>query len=259
MLGTDRYRINLISSFLILLMTLYSCSSERKDKLRIAVAANLQFAVQELVNDFSNRTGVECEIIVSSSGKLTAQIIEGAPFDVFLSADMKYPQELYNRNFTILEPDVYAYGNLILWTLHNDITPELETLFSDRVRFIAVGNPKTAPYGVSAIEVIKSLGMQEKLSKKLVYGESIAQTNQFIISKSVDLGFTSKSVVMSKQMKGQGHWTEIDKRLYSPMAQGMVVLKSRKDFESQANQFREYILSSDGKEILHKFGYDMKH
>ena len=257
--STKLYRNILFSSCCFLIVLLFSCHTEHKDKLRIAVAANLQFAMKELVHDFSERSGVECEIIVSSSGKLTAQIIEGAPFDLLLSADMKYPQELYKRNLTRFPPEIYAYGNLILWTLHEDVTPNLESLLSEKASYIAIGNPKTAPYGISALEVIRSIGIEDKLEKKLVYGESIAQTNQFIISKSVDLGFTSKSVVMSSQMKGRGQWAEIDKKLYSPMAQGMVVLKNRKAFEAKAIQFRDYMLSSEGKEILHKFGYDMKH
>ncbi len=259
MLSIHLYRKTLFLSSCILMALLLSCNKEHKDKLRIAVAANLQFAIKELADDFSQRSGVECEIIISSSGKLTAQIIEGAPFDLLLSADMKYPQELYNRKFTLFQPDIYAYGNLILWTLHEDVEPELETLLSEQITHIAIGNPKTAPYGVSAMEVLRKFGIEEAVQKKLVYGESIAQTNQFIISRSVDLGFTSKSVVMSSQMKDRGQWSEIDKDLYSPMAQGMVVLKSRKAFESKAIQFRDYVLSSEGKEILHKFGYDMKH
>jgi len=257
--GIFLFRIIRFFSSCILLVFLFSCNTEHKDKLRIAVAANLQFAIQDLVDDFSERSGVDCEIIVSSSGKLTAQIIEGAPFDLLLSADMKYPQELFKRGFTLFQPDTYAYGNLILWTLHDDVLPELQTLTSDQISYIAIGNPKTAPYGVSALEVIRRIGIEESIRNKLVYGESISQTNQFIISKSVDLGFTSKSVVVSSRMKDRGLWMEIDKNLYSPMAQGMVVLKSREAFQSKAIQFRDYILSSEGKEILHKFGYDMKH
>ena len=259
MLRTNFYPKILFSSCFFLIVLLFSCNTEHKDKLRIAVAANLQFAMQELVYDFSERSGVECEIIVSSSGKLTAQIIEGAPFDLLLSADMKYPQELYKRNLTLFPPEIYAYGNLILWTLHEDITLNLEYLLSEDVSHIAIGNPKTAPYGASAMEVIQKIGIEKAIQKKLVYGESIAQTNQFIISEAVDLGFTSKSVVMSARMKDKGVWKEVDKDLYKPMAQGMVVLKSRKAFEAKAIQFRDYMLSSEGKEILHKFGYDMKH
>lgn len=259
MLSVRLNRKILFSSSIVILVLLWSCRIEPKDKLRIAVAANLQFVIQDLVDDFSERSGVDCEIIVSSSGKLTAQILEGAPFDILLSADMKYPQELYKRDFTLFEPEIYAYGNLILWTLHENVTPDLKTLISEQTKYIAIGNPKTAPYGVSALEAIKKSGMEKSIRNKLVYGESISQTNQFIISKSVDLGFTSKSVVMSAQMKNKGLWTEIDKNLYSPMAQGMVVLKSREAFKAKAIQFRDYILSSEGKEILHKFGYDLKH
>lgn len=242
-----------------LLVGLFSCQNQDQSKLRIAVAANLQFVIKDLVEDFSERTGVPCEIIVSSSGKLTAQIIEGAPYDVFMSADMKYPEELFNKDQTHSAPDIYAYGKLILWTLNKDIHPVLETLKSDKVSYIAIGNPKTAPYGFAAMEVIRGSGLEEVLKNKLVYGESIAQTNQFIISESVDLGFTSKSVVMSSQMKDKGVWTDIDKDLYSPLEQGMVILRSRQEFKEKAMLFQNYILSSEGKEILSKFGYDLNY
>ena len=131
MLSIPLYRKILFLSSILSIAFLLSCNTDHKDKLRIAVAANLQFAIQELVDDFSQRSGVECEIIISSSGKLTAQIIEGAPFDLLLSADMKYPQELYKRKLTLFPPDIYAYGNVILWTLHEDVVPELENLLSE--------------------------------------------------------------------------------------------------------------------------------
>jgi molybdate transport system substrate-binding protein len=244
-----------LSFFLIVLI---SCSSKQDDKLTIAVAANLQFAIEDLVEKFSEQTGLECEIIVGSSGKLTAQIIEGAPFDLFLSADLKYPKTLYERGFTEFEPDIYAHGNLILWTLRKDIEPDLESLTKKDVRHIAIGNPKTAPYGLSAMEVIKRLGIEASIRNKLVFGESVSQTNQFIISEAADLGFTSKSVVMSPQMHNQGSWKEIDKSLYQPMAQGMVILKAREAFRTKSIQFRDFILSEEGKEILHKFGYQIE-
>lgn len=243
---------------IICLSLLHACTSVHDDKLRIAVAANLQFVIGELTDEFFDETGIECELIVSSSGKLTAQIFEGAPYDLFLSADMKFPTELYNKGFTVYKPDIYAYGKLVLWTMQEGVKPELTWLSSEEVTYIALGNPKTAPYGLSAMEVIEHLGIKEALEGKLVFGESIAQTNQFIISKSVDLGFSSKSVVLSPRMKNHGSWTEIDKSLYSPMAQGMVVLKSREAFREKAILFREFLLSSKGKNILHKFGYDIE-
>ena len=245
--------------FLIASVLLFSCSSEKKDKLTIAVASNLQFVIGELVDNFNRQSGIECEVIIGSSGKLTAQIIEGAPFDLFMSADMKYPNELYRRGFSHKEPVIYAFGNLILWTVKDGVDPDLKSLATERIRHIAIGNPKIAPYGVSALEVIQRIGIENDIKEKLVFGESVSQTNQFIISEAADLGFTSKSVVMSRKMKQRGSWKEIDKTLYEPIEQGMVILKGRESLKSSALLFRDYILSVEGKKILHKFGYDIKY
>ncbi len=252
--GNTSHKILSLGS-LIVFFVMISCGSKQDDKLTIAVAANLQFAMEDLVVKFSDQTGLECEIIVGSSGKLTAQIVEGAPFDLFLSADLKYPKELYKKGFTVQKPVIYAYGNLILWTLKKDINPDLESLTLKDVRHIAIGNPKTAPYGVSAMEVINRMGIEESIRDKLVFGESVSQTNQFIISEAADIGFTSKSVVMSPQMQNHGSWKEVDTSLYQPMAQGMVILKARESFETKSIQFMDFMLSKEGKEILHKFGY----
>ena len=236
----------------------YSCNTEKKDSLRIAVASNLQFVMTELVQEFSENTGIDCEVIVGSSGKLTAQIIEGAPFDLLLSADVKYPNELYDKGFATDQPKVYAYGNLILWTVVEGLSPDLDSLASERIKYIAVGNPKTAPYGVAALQVLNNTGVFNSVNDKIVYGESVSQTNQFILSQAADLGFTSKSVVLSPQMINKGSWKEIDKELYEPMAQAMVVLKNRKEYTIKAIQFKDFILSAKGKKILHKFGYNVK-
>ena len=120
---------------------------------------------------------------------------------------------------------------------------------------MALGNPKTAPYGVASMSVIHRLNLQDQLEGKLVFGESIGQTNQFIISGAADLGFTSKSVVLSNKMKGIGAWIEIDQNLYQPIAQGMVLLTGRNQFMEEAIKFKDFLLSDEGKGILHKFGY----
>jgi len=257
-MGVRRARpFGFFSIYFIAVLILLSCSQNQSEKLTIAAAANMQFAVAELTKVFSEQTGIECETVTSSSGKLTAQIIEGAPFDVFLSADMKFPKELYIRGLTMNEPLVYAYGNLVLWTLKNDVEPVIESLSHENIKHIAMGNPKTAPYGISAKEVLHNTGLEEKLQNKLVFGESISQTNQFIISMVADIGFTSKSVVLSSIMKGQGDWKEIDKKLYRPIAQGIVIINSRNIFQKEAIQFKDFLLSAKGKEILYKFGYQV--
>ena len=241
--------------YLIIFILLVSCETENKQVFTIAAASNLQFVIEDLVEEFSKLTEVECQIVLSSSGKLTAQIMEGAPFDLFLSADMKYPTELFKEGLTLSEPFTYAYGNLVLWSVNEEIRLDLDLLSSEDLDFVALGNPKTAPYGVAAMNVINGLGLKDQLREQLVYGESIGQTNQFIISGAADLGFTSKSVVLSEKMKDVGTWIEIDRSLYDPIAQGMVLLAGRDQFRVEANKFKDFLLSEEGKVILHKFGY----
>jgi len=244
--------------FFILLGFFSSCKTEKKDSLRIAVASNLQFVITDLVDAFFEKTGIDSEVVIGSSGKLMAQIVEGAPFDLLLSADVKYPNELYDQGFTLDQPEVYAYGSLILWTVKEGLKPSLDSLISRQIKYVAVGNPKTAPYGVAALQVLKNTEMYGYISDKIVLGESISQTNQFIISQAADVGFTSKSVVLSSKMINRGSWIEIDEELYEPMAQAIVVLKNRRAYKSKALQFKDFILSAEGKEILHKFGYNVK-
>ncbi len=241
----------------ILFLLCYGCRQRESEKLMIATAANMHFPMKELVQVFTENTGIECETVISSSGILTAQIREGAPYDIFVSADMKYPTELYKNGFTLSAPEIYAYGKLILWTLYNELDPSIELLASDSIRHIALANPKTAPYGVAAIEVLDHAGIYEKVEKKLVFGESISQTSQFVVSKAAEIGFTAKSVVLSPDIEDKGNWTEVDTKYYTPIAQGVVILKNRKKWANQAKKFYEFLFSEKGKEILDKFGYSV--
>lgn len=257
----DNGRCRISRFFLIFftgLLFASSCVQQPTDKLTIAAAANMQYAIEELTRVFSEETGILCEVVISSSGKLTAQVVGGAPFDALLSADMKYPKLLFQKGLTIDEPVIYAYGNLVLWTLKEGIDPVIDSLSQDRVTHIAMGNIKTAPYGISAMQAIKNSGNLENIRDKLVFGESISQTNQFIISKVADIGFTSKSVVLSPGMKDRGTWKPVDRKLYEPIAQGIVILNSRDQFQREAMQFRDFLLSVKGKEILYKFGYEVE-
>lgn len=241
----------------ITILSLISCNRAKPDTFTIAAAANMQFAVAELASVYTKQTGNVCDIVTSSSGKLTAQVIEGAPFDILLSADMKFPEEIFKKGLSLEKPIIYAYGNLVLWTLKDNVEPNLDYLRQENIKHIAMGNPKTAPYGISAMEVLMHTGMNEELKDKLVFGESISQTNQFIVSRVADIGFTSKSVVLSSLMKDQGVWKEIDKDFYSPIAQGLVILNNRETFQKEAKQFKDFVLSTKGKEILIKFGYEV--
>lgn len=223
--------------------------------LTIAVSANMQHAMEELAQTFTDSTGFPCELVVASSGKLTAQIIEGAPFDLFLSADMKYPEKIFSRGMAYGKPEVYAHGYLVFWSLDKEQDLSESGLLSDRVNHIAIANPETAPYGAAALNLLKAMGIFEQVQGKLVYGESIAQTNQFILSGTAEAGITARSVVLSPAAANRGRWTEADSSLYKPIAQGLVVLKNDKQSLDRALAFSAFLRSPSAKEILHKFGY----
>ena len=246
-----------ISTFLVVLAGLLNMSCHTKDSpsLTIAVAANMQFAMEALTAAFTNETGIACETVTSSSGKLTAQIIGGAPIDLFVSADMKYPNTLFESGVTVEPPKVYAYGKLVLFTMVDNIDPTMEMLKEDDIRHIAIGNPKTAPYGRAAVEVLQHYKLYETLEDKLVYGESIGQANQFITTEAAELGLTAKSLVMAPKMRGKGKWIEIDTDIYSPIAQGVVILNNRSTNSEEAEAFYKFLFSEQGKEILVNFGY----
>lgn len=242
--------------FLFLVFLFNQCqTAEKTAPLTIATAANMQFAITELTEAFSQRTGITCQTVVSSSGKLMAQIQAGAPFDVFVSADMKYPTALFETRWTTAAPEVYAYGKLILWTTAPQLTPSLSVLSTDSIQHIAIANPKIAPYGEAALEVLTAYGLHQKIAHKFVMGESIAQTNQFILINAAEIGFTAQSVLYTPSLNNQGKWIALPDSLYTPIAQGVVCLKNGETRQAAAKQFYDFLFSNEGKSILAKFGY----
>lgn len=247
----------IIAMLLFCFTAFTGCHEKENDQLKIAVAANMQFAMKELVKSFKEETGIACDLIVGSSGQLTAQIKSGAPYDVFVSADMKYPSELFNTGYSNARPAIYAFGKLVIWSMTDSVQPSIDMLKSAAVKHIAVANPATAPYGAAAIEVLNHHHVYQEVKSKLVYGESISQTNQFIISKSAEVGFTAKSVVLSPEMKGKGNWTDINEPDYTRIAQGVVVLKHSGSHNTDAQKFYDFLFSPKAKDILGNFGYSV--
>lgn len=246
---------NLFTILSIGLIIIFSACSSSEKKLTIATAANMQFAMKALAETYTAETGNQVELVVSSSGKLTAQIRQGAPYDLFFSADTKYPQAIYEAGLGTDKPTTYAYGQLVLWSTNEEMQITTDLLTSDQVQHIAIANPKTAPYGAAAIMALKRLEVYDQVKSKLVYGESISQVNQFIISKAADVGFTAKSVVMSERMQNVGQWEEIRHLLHEPIAQAAVVLKTDRGLESEAQLFLQFVKSEKGLSILRNFGY----
>lgn len=245
----------------IIALLAFTTFGQNKGKVTVAVAANMQYAMNALKDKFEKETGIRLEVIISSSGKITQQIQEGAPYDVFVSADTKYPAELYKNKFATDSPKVYAKGLLVLWTARTDIKPkaDLKVLLADDVKKIAIANPKTAPYGVAAEEALKYYGIYDQVLSKLVYGESISQANQYITTLAADIGFTAKSVVLSDEMKGKGTWVDVDNKTYSPIAQAAVITKHGAETnKAAAEKFYAFLYSKSAKEIYKKYGYVVK-
>jgi molybdate transport system substrate-binding protein len=239
--------------YLFIFALLFGCSNKEEKKLLIATAANVQFAMKELIREFEYDTGIKCEMVLGSSGQLITQIKSNAPYDIFVSANMKYPNDLFENHLTLEKPKLYAKGILVLWSKNSGSKFTLGTLLSDSIKKIAIANPSIAPYGEAAVEVLKKMNFLEALNSKLIYGESISQVNQFIKSESVDAGFTSKSSVLSPELKDTGLWVEIDQSYYTPIEQGIVMIKGK--HEEQARQFYDFMLSEKGKNILSANGY----
>ncbi len=231
------------------------CGKQETPKITIAAAANNQYAIREITTRFTEKTGLECDLIIASSGKLTAQIVEGAPFDIFLAANMKYPEYIYTQGMAVKEPEIYAYGHLVLLNTEPSIEPKIELILDPSVRKIALANPRTAPYGVAAIQFLKNRQWLDSLDHKLVYGESISQTNQFMSTRAVDAGFTALSTVKKNQLNKIGKWVLIPQEEYDPIAQGVVLINRKGERNKAAEKFYAYLLSVEAAKILQDFGY----
>jgi molybdate transport system substrate-binding protein len=223
--------------------------------LKVAAAANLQSIIEVLQKDFKQKTGIDIDPIVGSSGKLVAQIKNGAPFDVFLSADMSFPESLYKESFSAKAPVVYAYGSLIICSSQDIGFENWErTLLTERIKKVAIANPSVAPYGLAAEELLRKNGILENIKSKTVYGESISQVNTYITTGVVDIGFTTQALVKDPANKTKLYWKVLDPKSYAPIQQGMVILKHAEN-NPDATKFYQYILSADAKRIFEKYGY----
>ena len=222
--------------------------------IHIAISSNLSFIIDKLIHKFHLiNPDIYIKKSIGSSGKLTAQIIHGSPYQLFLSADMDYPNILYNKGFAKVTPVVYAKGKLALLSRKNiDLKRGLILLLDKEVHKIAIANPKTAPYGKASLDAIKNFGIFKSVEKKIIYGESISQTLIYSM-RATDIGIVAKSSLYKSSIK-KYNWIEINQTLYKPIEQGMVVLN--KGFNnSDVWKFYNFILSNIGQEIFHKYGY----
>jgi molybdate transport system substrate-binding protein len=227
-------------------------------EITVAAAADLQFVMQDVAARFQKETGRNVKLTYGSSGNFFQQIQNGAPYDIFFSANLDYAKKLEGEGLT--EPGTfykYAVGKIVIWvpkasTL--DISSGLQCLLSPSVKQIAIANPQHAPYGQAAVAALKNENVYDKVSEKFILGENISQTASFVVSGSVDVGIVALSLALSPNMKDKGRYSEIPTRDYPPIEQACVVLKSSKQIDV-AKAFLNFMKTPIVAELLRADGF----
>ena len=236
---------------------LLATAQEAPGQIRVAAASDLQAALPDLIARFEKETGLSARATFGSSGNFFTQIQNGAPFDVFLSADIDYPRRLQAAG---LGKDVtlYATGRLVLWTRHDsgiDVRNGLASIADPRVRRIAIANPQHAPYGRAAASALRRQGIYDAVASRLVFGDNIAQTAQFVQSGNADVGIIALSLTSAPALKVAGTFVEIPASLHPPIEQGAIVLAGARD-AAAARRFVQFLVSAETRRYLADAGFD---
>lgn len=229
-----------------------------QDTLTVAAAADLQPVITEIAARFEKQSGVKVKLSFGSSGNFFAQVQNGAPYDLFFSADVDYPAKL-QRAGLIAPGSLYRYatGKIALWAPKGsaiDVGKGLSFLADNNVQKIAIANPSHAPYGRAAEAALKSAGVWDDVSSKLVMGENIAQTAQFVQSGNADIGILALSLVLTPAMKDRGKYFIVPQTFYPPLQQAAVILKSSQ-YKELAAKFLEYMKSGESRSLLQQYGF----
>lgn len=243
------------SPFLLLSVILFACTGEPspdESTLTIAVASNFAETAQELVIDFQERTGIETLLIPGSTGKLTAQIQQGAPYDVLLSADRRAPKFLSRKGLAVSETQLtYALGRLALYSrIPGFVDPTEGGVPEKPIEHLAIANPDLAPYGRAARETLHSLGEWERFESSLVRGESISQAWHFVESGNAELGFVALSQLNAGQKSKA--WI-VPARYHSPIEQDAILIEDLPN----ARRFLEFLQSAPTREKIRSHGYEL--
>lgn len=220
----------------------------------MAVASNFLVPMQEIAATFEAETGQTVHLASGSSGRLYAQIINGAPYHAFFSADQEKPALLIEEGLAEAQSLVtYAIGTLVLWSLEDDADP-FEELTNNRISRLAMANPRLAPYGMASMQILASLGLTNSYEKKSVLGENINQAYQFVMTGNADAGFIALSQLAANDELPQGRGWIVPLGLHDPIRQDGVLLDGGKEHET-AIRFLSYIKEEAAKVIIERFGY----
>lgn len=249
------------STILIITISLFSKTwIYAQQQANVVVAANLKTAMDSIKKIYELQNPEEkINVTYGASGKFYEQILSDAPFDVFFSADMSYPEKLKEKKLTVSPIQLYAIGKIAIWSKKVDSsTLQINSLLDVGIKKISIANPTTSPYGAKAVESMKYYKIYDKVKSKLVYGENITQTAQFIAFGAAEIGIIALSDILSPSLKIEnGKYYIIPQSSYSPLKQGCVVLKHGKN-NKVASKFYDFISSDKAIAILTYYGYDQK-
>jgi molybdate transport system substrate-binding protein len=243
----------------VALIAISTCLASAQD-LTVVAAADLQFAMQDVAARFQKDSGKQVKVIYGSSGAFAQQIQNGAPFDVFFSANLDYPKQLESAN--LVEPGSmyqYATGKLVLWAPNGspiDLGPGLKALLNPAIKKIAIANPEHAPYGKAAVAAMQTENVYQKVKDKLVLGENISQAATFVVSGAADVGLVALSLAISSNMKEKGRYVGVPAADYPPIEQACVILRASRNKEL-ARKFLDFVKSPAITELLKSYGFEV--
>jgi molybdate transport system substrate-binding protein len=246
-----------LPAFLAVVFTCQFCAAQ---EITVAAAADLQFAMQDVATRFQKETGKTAHLIYGSSGNFFQQIQNGAPFDMFFSANLDYPKKLESAGLTVSGSYYpYARGKIVIWVPKDsklDLSSGMRVLLNPPIKRIAVANPEHAPYGQAAVAAMKKENIYDRVKDKLVLGENISQTASFVVSGSADVGIVALSLALSPNMKDKGRYAEVPASEYPPIEQACVILSSSKN-KKTARQFLSFFMTPAIGDMLRNYGFDV--
>jgi molybdate transport system substrate-binding protein len=230
------------------------------EEIAIAAASDLNFAIKDVIAEYEKATGNRVKLSLGSSGNFYAQLTNGAPFDLYFSADIGYPKKLEEAGL-IVSGSLYRYaiGRIVLWTNHSsrrDVSKGLEALRDPAIKKIAIANPKHAPYGRAAVAAMQHFKVYDDAKDRLVMGENISQAAQFVESGACEIGVIALSLALAPTMKAAGTYWEIPSDAHPPLEQGAAILKSSKQ-QKTAQQFLEFMQGAKGQDIMRRYGFTL--
>ena len=247
--------MKLIKPLLFVCSLLLSLSAHA-EKITVAAAADLKFAMDEIVTTFKKaNSGDEIDVIYGSSGKFHTQIQQGAPFDLYFSADISFPRELAKKGFSASEVKPYAFGRIVLWSASLDATKmTLSSLTDPKITRIAIANPKHAPYGKRAEEALRASNLWDQVEPKLVYGENISHTAVLVQTKNAQVGIIALALAIHSELASKGGYWLIPDNMHEPLEQGIIITKEGAN-NALAKRFADYMGGKPARAVMTKYGF----